>query len=161
MLESGESIQAIQVSMGRKSAAATRKYLKRLKHNGKPVRHSRRRMIRKKDEMPARKPGRAQPGNQLNLWHGYYARNPLPEMVWLLQSGKYQDETDIAIIGFRFVLRRLAFLRRDVKSLEEMMILLNVATMAAKKISLLIYRRWRMRTGYQWGGGIVRRRYRP
>ena len=139
-LENGESTQSIQASMGRNDAAETRKYLKKLTQNGVPVGHSRKQLIRKNEDLPSRKPGRAQPGNRLNLRHGYYAKS-LPEMEAFERAGIRLEGTERLILMNRFVILRTLIISRDAKSIEQMAILLNIAGKAAGRVAKLIYKK--------------------
>ena len=134
MLEAGENEEAIQVRMGRKTKAETHKYLKRLIQYQKPVRKSKKCLIREYEPIPSRRPGRAQPGNHLNLRHGFYARY-LPEMETLEQQGVQWGRWERVIVRSRIVFRRAVVLSREATSLEDCLILLDIAGIQGLRIA--------------------------
>lgn len=141
MLERGASIQTILTNTGRRNEIETRKFLRKLAQNGAPVGHSRKRLIRKNEAMPSRKPDRAKPGNRRALWHGFYAKS-LPEMETLEEWGIHLEGIEREIMMKRMAILRMTMFFQEINSPEEGIFQLNLVGKAAVRVTNMIYKRY-------------------
>jgi integrase len=135
--QAGKEAESIQAFGGRKSLSKTRGYVKRMRQaadlaakRGKPDEHG----------PYQRKPGKAQPGSQLNLRHGMYAKQSPGQETEENTETQPQGRRKRAVARLRWVIRRIYELSEQAQTAKQLAILLEVMGTAVERL-------WRLSKG--------------
>jgi integrase len=135
--QAGKEAESIQAFGGRTSLHNTRAYVKRMRpaadlavKRGKPDEHG----------PYQRKVGKAQPGNQLNLRHGMYAKQTPGQETEENTENQPQGRRKRAVARLRWVIRRIDKLGEQAQTAKQFAILLKVMGTAVERL-------WRLSAG--------------